>query len=249
MALCDSIEHAKTLDVEAVVVYGGGSQFDFSASAIPLLRVVNGRTNCCKNLFNKCALLNTGVHESRGNLLTFLDADAMVCPNFVKNMAEHDWKFGEKACHTVRYLPATDRPEVLDALEHDETTLAEIFRMEQLMQKGPMARGKPHVFHRVCGTTIFGNSQFTITRETLGDCRWDERFSGGKLEDADMNLRIADALGTQYKPFIPADGEASIICFRHPHIKPWITQEQTHLNNRLMLRRYCRYAKQHGISA
>ena len=62
----------------------------------------------------------------------------------------------------------------------------------------------------------WGNSQFSIRRDTLADLRYDEEYVGYGLEDQDLMMRLEHRLGESYRSFIWTDGQHAMFHLEHP---------------------------------
>ena len=83
-----------------------------------------------------------------------------------------------------------------------------------------MASGKP-----------WGNSQFSITREKLGDVRYDERL-GLHCEDMDMNMMLMVKFGGDYRGRIFTEPEHAMFHLNHKG-HPWEPQKRNLASRRM----------------
>jgi len=187
--------------------------------------------------FNKCFLLNVGVDCAVGGVLTLLDADAIVGPEFMRNI---DTLLSDteltKLCYRVKYLPPGYNETLFVA--DRELVVSEAFANYHAFQRAAEAYGRPHFLKREGGHPVFGNSQFSIRRDVLGDLRWDESYAGGRMEDVEMNRRIADRYGDRYRAEIVTNPCGAILMTTHPQIPHWCSKTQTDANNRRYMRHY-----------
>jgi glycosyltransferase involved in cell wall biosynthesis len=117
--------------------------------------------------FWKNHLLNRGIEAAKGDVLTFLDADAVVGPKFMENANRLQDASLTKLAYRVRYAEYDAWPGSWSGrfASYDAFSLAY--------------------------EDSNGNSQFSIRRDKLGSLRYDERYFGRGLEDLEMNRRLA----------------------------------------------------------
>jgi len=227
---------AVTCDVDdwEIVVVDNGSDYPPLASRRHV-RVVRDLTEM--PVFNKSRLLNLGIHEAAGDVLTFLDADALVgatwlewpllafaaCPDLVR------------LCYRVRYYPSlsdlTGDDTQKDAecqrafreIERDRQPVANrlFARDYDCLDHGWEATGHPGHNSIEPGRSIHGNSQFSIRREHLGDLRFDEEYAGHGLEDLDFNQQIFAKFGKDYWGYLATDPQRNLIHLRHTYQTDW----------------------------
>ncbi len=139
--------------------------------------------------FWKNRLLNVGISESHGDMLTFLDADAIVGSGFL-------WRFGipTDAIYLGYRVRSVSLKDTTAAVEEDDD-FRRLFRQydwthpngTDVYPKKHEAYGKPEDGEADASRRpIFGNSQFSIRRSVLGDLRWDENYWGRGHEDLSM---------------------------------------------------------------
>ena len=207
---------------------------------------VTGRADyevCCPDsgdtLFNKAASLNVGINSTDSEFITFLDADAIVGPRWLECIpfAEHI----TRVCYRVRYAVGATQSEVgqydffplaFEAyLTPDHSPVGgaahQGMSRNEVDPDGPWLPGQPG------DTIIFGNSQFTIRREALGDLRFDENFTGRGFEDLDMIWRIWLRHGRRYKGVIWTDAAHAMFHLTHDYAPTWSNPE--------LLSRACQY--------
>ena len=173
---------------ELVVVDGGS---EVVAEGWEHVKVI---TTTPDNPFNKSRLLNIGIEAARGDLITFLDADAIVGPLFMS--AAREAFAGDntltKVCYRVWNVSEQS------VVQHDDFPHGKIaFEAYGLPHKGncPKPKMRP----------IFGNSQQSIRRDTLGDCRFDEAYVGRGFEDIDFNAALWEKHGSSYNALMITD--------------------------------------------
>ena len=188
--------------------------------------------------FNKSLLLNWGTEYSLGEFITFLDADAIVGPRWLECVP-----FGEhitRVCYRVRYITAPDTwttaydscPLAFEAYgSPDSSPLGGA--AHQGMARGEVDPDGPWKPDSPDDSLVFGNSQFTIRREALGDLRFDENFTGRGFEDLDMIWRIWLKHGRRYKGVIWTDADHAMFHLTHDYDATWSTPE--------ILSRHCHY--------
>ena len=179
-----------------IIVADDGSLYSKPPDA-PNLRVVSVPR---VDPFNKSILLNLGIEAARGNVLTILDADMLVNVGFMNAPAALFQDPGlSKLCYRVRDL---DDDAAL-ALEEAGVSPASVEATFANYDKSPRAfeaRGLPHTNSvRPAQQPLFGNSQFSVRREMLGDLRYDEGYLGRGYEDIDLNLRLWQQEGDHYR--------------------------------------------------
>ena len=170
---------------------------DAGTALIPYYRnveVVHDPTH--GELFNKSRLLNIGIAESVGDVLVFLDADALVGTHFLESTLPLRDPGLTKLCYRVKCLPVKWLG-TLERLPEEERgdRLDEFFADWDRYEKGFEGYGTPEdgwwrKHHGPPPEPIFGNSQFAIRREVLGDIRFNEDFVGGGYEDIWMNREL-----------------------------------------------------------
>jgi GT2 family glycosyltransferase len=220
-------------DVEVIVVDSRSRQRPTEHKLYPHMRAVvdtgglvpvtitdiKGAVTYTENykVYSKTRALNVGFDAADGELLTFLDADTIVPPDFFNAWDErtdpHDPP--TKLAYRVRNINDAGQktlgdgpaPRTIRALfgrwyEHWIHT-GEIYIDPT---KRDIADGEidyapkdydPHL--------LIGNSQFTIPRENLGDLRFNEEFVGAGYEDVWLLREIYRRHGPQYRAVL-ADG-------------------------------------------
>lgn len=158
--------------------------------------------------FNKPRLVNVGIEHSSGDVLTFLDADAIVGPQFMENPRRLlDDPTLTKLCYRVALLPVEETDPLSD-------------RIFESWQDRPIARefrGLPHIIDfSERRQPLFGNSQFSIRRDMLGDLRYDEGFVGRGYEDIHMNFVIWKQHGVNYRAEMVTDAPHAMFHIEAP---------------------------------
>lgn len=193
------------------------------------------------SLFNKSALLNRAIDETDSEWLTILDADALVGPRWAGA-----WLIGEhseyhRIAYQVRYLPNTvpawltdempNHAEVIDGNEEGDGGLFDRYETYPLAWEAYRFpwRNRPEYDHQP-----WGNSQFSIRRDVLGECRFDERYAGKGQEDVDLNNQVwlANDCGRGLRCTI-ATGRSAMFHLQHSRETDWDSESIRAKNNAL----------------
>jgi glycosyltransferase involved in cell wall biosynthesis len=189
------------------------------------LEIVNADQLLVKNApagpFCKSLYLNRGIEAATGDVLVFLDADAIVPPAFFDTIHRLDDPTLTKLCYRVRRLPQTKVDGLLSAPDKHQF-LADLFAQYDSYDHAFEGYGRPSWDRPKPCQPVFGNSQFAIRRDTLGDLRFDEEYVGRGYEDMDMNLRIWERYGDAYRAEIVTDAKHAILHVTDPsHDAHW----------------------------
>ena len=180
------------------------------------------------SVFSKPRALNHAIEAAQGEVLTFLDADAIVGSRWLEGA---EWLASDKGadttrlCYRVRYLPESTALEWTPCPE-SEAVLADCFRRYDdgdLFPRAHEAYLDPEV-NAVCELqhgAVFGNSQFSIRRETLGELRGDEGYTGAGFEDLEFIRAISRQAGEAYKGVIRTDPEEAMFHIRNTREPGW----------------------------
>lgn len=202
---------------------------------------------CEMPVFNKSRLYNLGIGAARGDVLTFLDADALVGPRWMEGVLVLAESAIVRLCYRVRYLPK----EVMARLEHGaEHEIERLFADYDAVGDHRDHRGgwkyrlafeawRHHDRnHYEPDYQPFGNGLFSITRENLGDLRCDEGYVGKGGEDLDIALRLEHKFKGRYQGFLSPDPQHNLFCFEHPHDpESWGSAKYQRANNRRYIER------------
>jgi len=204
-------------DWEVVVVDCGSGELPCGEG--PNIQVV--RDTEAPREFNKSRAYNLGIEAARGDVLTFLDADAVVGKLFMEGVQCLAEERLDRCCYRVRYLPMAEA-ETLGAPATRAERADELFDRYPEFGMGLEAYRSFHLDirrHPKIGGEPWGNSQFSITREKLGDVRYDEEIGWG-IEDIDMNMMLQAKFGDGYRACIFTDPDHAMFHQEHPE-RPW----------------------------
>ena len=232
---------ARPTDVELEIIEVSDAE-TFSHGIAPVLMMRNltlaiprGPDPFCKPRF-----LNAGIDAATGDVLTFLDADAIVPPAFFDTIQLLDDPTLTKLCYRVRRIPMEQVAPLTDAPDKRQF-IGDLFSRYDEYPLSFEAYGRPDWDRpRKPGEAVFGNSQFSIRRETLGDLRFDESYVGRGYEDLDLNLRIWERYGDNYRAEIVTDAEHALLHVTDPsHNVHWgdNSGNYNYQNSRRYLRR------------
>jgi glycosyltransferase involved in cell wall biosynthesis len=210
-SIARSAEHCGVRDYEVVVVDNGSVCPPTPDDRHVVVVAVNRPTPW----FNKPLCLNLGIEHSRGDILTFLDADAIVGKSFIEGISELADPTLTRLCYRVRY---TSRTRFCEMFLSDSVDAA--FRDYDSLQRAFEGYGDPER-NTEGGEPVFGNSQFSITRHLLGDLRFNERFDGRGFEDLWLIREIWRRYGSAYKGKILTDPDHALIHVKHGYESDW----------------------------
>jgi len=237
LALClwsirRSIEATGEGDCEVVVVDNGSKLVPADLGRVRI--VVDERQ---MRVFNKAKLWNRAIDEGRGEVLTFLDADAIV---------GLEWTAGFRAllnnprltrlCYRVRYLPKgigeqlyaqpeRQRGEAVDRYFADYDVPGKFRRAWESWRHSNRNRYEP-------GWPPWGNSQFSMTREKLADLRYDEGYEGKGFEDLDFMRQVERQYDGQYRAKLDERPARCMFHLQHDYTPDW--------RNEALLKANCR---------
>jgi len=184
--------------------------------------------------FNKARALNLGIERARGDILTFLDVDAIVGARFLEAALCLEDASLDRCCYRVRKLPMCEDLRIQTA-EDRAAYVSDLFEeysrypmaMESYgaycidVRRPPGPRGKRRVAwdQAMASGRPWGNSQFSIRREKLGDSRYDEEI-GWHAEDIDMNMQLQARFGLDYRGRIFTAPDHAMFHLEHTE-HPW----------------------------
>lgn len=184
-------------------------------------------------VFNKNRCLNAGIDAAQGDLLTFLDCDMLVGPRFLDAAPSFlDDPSLTRLCYRSGQIPvgtshlAGVRDEAV--IDWCHRVFAE-GRYDGLDFRSEF-RGAPDNAAWE-GEPVFGNGQYSIRRDVLGDLRFDEEYAGAGYEDLDMIRAIWWRYGDQYRGVMPSDPQMNLLHLKHKQDCPhWRTRELNRAN-------------------
>lgn len=180
------------------------------------------------HVYCKTAALNVGMDHARGELLTFLDADSIVGPEFLEMapMFLTPDSPSTKLAYRVRYVDRAKLDGLLAKMPQREAfeAVRKLWGLDQLHRAreiyvnpdyDDIADGKGEKSVTPDGEydqhRVVGNSQFTIRRDKLGNRRWNEDYVGGGYEDVEMLRGIYLDHGDDYRALICRTPESAIV--------------------------------------
>lgn len=154
--------------------------------------------------FWKTRCLNAGLDTATGEIITFLDADAIVGARFLIGVELLAASNLTMLFYRVRSLPEGAEA---DWAHYNDSTKYPIVHEAYNDPEDGTARPS---------ALVFGNSQFSITREKLGNLRWDEEYIGRGFEDLAMIRSIYRAHGPNYSAAIMTEPDYAMFHRAHP---------------------------------
>jgi hypothetical protein len=183
--------------------------------------------------FNKPRAQNAGIERARGDVISFIDADTLVGGRWMENVKRLD-RLGPmaltKLCYRVRYLPcgtlwklgrvligqwekmATDWFERYEEFPRSREHYGEADQDPNDLRENQ----GPWDGHDVPAEPIFGNSQFSIRRDVLGELRFNEEYAGRGFEDLWMNRELWRRDTDGYRAGIVTDAHHALLQITNP---------------------------------
>lgn len=185
--------------------------------------------------FNKPRLQNMGIEAANGDVLSFLDADAIVGSSWVTAATLLLLSPITKVCYRVRTLGnehlgylrrATERYSLVEKWFDNYSAYTRAF--EGYVE--PDLNGSE-------GTPVFGNSQFSIRRKVMGDLRFNEEYEGRGYEDIWMNREIWRHYGEKYRATLETNPAWALFHIRYdgPAVSGWDAGQYNILNRKRYL--------------
>lgn len=231
-SIARSARYCGITDYEVIVVDNGSDAPPPEASANTI--VINDPV--VTEVFNKPMALNLGIEVSTGDAITFLDADAIVGRQWLRQAARLAESSITRLCYRVRYVP---REALLDMEETEdrEALVSDWFDQYNKLGRSFEGYGKPEAG---CaspdkGLHVFGNSQFSMTREMLGDLRYNEDYEGAGFEDS-WFIREVFRKRKPYRGEIVTEAEKALIHIRSVRDAVWGNKALNEKNERMYAR-------------
>ena len=203
-------------------------------------------------VFNKSALHNIAVVDARGDVLSFVDADMLVGERWMEGVGKlvEDPRI-VRLCYRVRRL-SRGRTEELFGMRGDSEGRPVVRELDQYRDEAAISLLRRNAFIKIlfdlydhfelaaeayrapdrCDRAqealthkhlVYGNSQFSITREKLADIRYDERYEGKGREDWEIARQMQRRYGDDYRGFIWTDADHAMFHIWHDHDDCWET--------------------------
>ncbi len=187
-------------------------------------------------VFNKSRAINQGIKAAQGDVLSFLDCDAIVGDRWMEGPLRLLTDAGKditRLCYRVRYLPE-DFAELTPGPEADNKVAGAFRGYENGCQfpKGHEGYASPEIPATGCWdpNLTFGNSQFSIRRDVLGETRCDEAFIGAGYEDLAFIAAIWFQAGAAYKGLLYTAPESAMFHIRNKRLGSWDSDYLNHEN-------------------
>ncbi len=190
--------------------------------------------------FCKPILMNLGISAATGDLLSFVDCDAIVGPKWLDSWNVMYRNEPTVLFYRVRTLPRYYLAQLLNG--DREMKMRELTNTYHTFDRawegyGPVVHANSK---EGCeggdGKPVYGNSQLTITRENLGDLRYDEEYVGAGFEDLAFIRSIVRKFGCDYVGHIMTDAAHAMIHIHSPREKDWGNRDMNRFNHKRYLK-------------
>jgi hypothetical protein len=167
------------------------------------------------------------------DVLTVLDADAIVGPRWFEGARQLRDANLIRICYRVRWLTPAEQRALVTAWPPPPGLLDRLFASADLFPSIPdtFGSGELAVLPDSATGRIYGNSQLSICRGALGDLRFDETFVGWGSEDLDFNRRLVTRHGPDYRAMLDVRGNRSICFLPHRYDLEWRNDAQASANH------------------
>ena len=193
-------------------------------------------------LYNKPKALNRGIDSAHGEILTFLDGDMLVGKRFLGEWVKNSLQSGTtRVCYRVRDLSTKGMPDAARTkrIVGDSVFWGQVDKKWETYDSHKLRfESRRNVEKsRSTGEPVFGNSQFSILRSSLGDLRWNEEFKGAGFEDLWFIREIYRKFGEEYRGYLSMDPDRCLFHIKHEKVvKGWREPEQARKNQALFKR-------------
>lgn len=174
-------------------------------------------------VLNKAKLLNLGISAATGDIITFLDADMIVGPRWLESALTLTEQTPTRLCYRCRLLTDVESLDIMQATE-PEGVIDDLFSRYDTFRCGYEGQGWDPIVNHLGHGPMFGNSQFSIRRDVLGELRHDEEFIGRGFEDLWFIRHIWRKYGDAYVGELVDDAEHGLLHLFHKYGPDWDTK-------------------------